>query len=373
MMGKVLIFSTFLFQKLKMIHIEIIMRGLSNLGNTCYLNFILQILFNTPGFRENFKQYMKKRDHPLYPTVRLFFELMECYHRPGAEDRELRQSLQRFVQSFHRSYNQFGFGQQDGQEYLLFLMRAIHDSNYSEKRLVIYGTPSTPADLLEQKSFEAHRIDGSSTTELMLNKNTDPTTCYDSVIFNMFCGQYRFQTQCRNPVCQHISNRFDTFKGCELSIGNTDKQNITLLDVLDEFSSVTELEDIPDEFYECDRCTVRTRSMRRCTFWRLPQILVIMLKRFVHHFKDGQYRELKDSRLVQIPDILDLSRYCSASRAQTQYRLYATGNHVGATHGGHYYAQIKDADGKWNIVNDEKIQPGQGPAEHIYMLFYVKI
>jgi ubiquitin C-terminal hydrolase len=347
------------------------MRGLSNLGNTCYLNFILQILFNTPGFREKFKHYMiKKSDHPLYPTVRLFFELMECYHR-DTEEKELRQSLQRFVQSFHQSYNQFGFGQQDGQEYLMFLMRAIHDSNYSVKNMVVHGTPSTPEDLLEQQSFEAHRIDGSSTTELMLNKDDNRTTCYDSVIFNMFCGQYRFQTQCRNPSCNYISNRFDSFKGCELPIGNPDKQNITLLDVLDEHTSVTELDDIPDEFYECYRCKVRTRSLRRCTFWRLPQVLVISLKRLVHHAKDGQYWELKDGRQVQIPDILDLAGYCSAPREQTRYRLYATGNHIG-THGGHYYAQIKDADGNWIIVNDDKVQQGQGPTDNVYMLFYIK-
>jgi len=346
------------------------MKGLSNLGNTCYLNFILQILFNTPGFREKFKHYMKKSDHPLYPTVRLFFELMECYHQPDTEDKELRQALLRFVQSFHQSYIQFGFGQQDGQEYLMFLIRAIHDSNH--RVLYVVPVPKNPA--LVQQAFESHRVDGSSTTELMLNaKGADPTACYDSVIFNMFCGQYQYQTQCRNPECKYVSNRFDSFKGCELPIGNTDKQTISLYDVLDEFTSVTELEDIPDEFYECDRCKVRTRSLRCCTFWRLPQVLIISLKRLVQHVENGQFRVLKDDRQVQIPDTLDLSKYCSAPGEGTQYRLYATGNHLGAPQGGHYYAQIKDADGNWNIVNDEKIQSGHGPPDHIYMLFYYRI
>jgi len=36
------------------------------------------------------------------------------------------------------------------------------------------------------------------------------------------------------------------------------------------------------------------------------------------------------------------------------------------------YAQIKDADGNWNVVNDEKVQVGQGPTDHVYMLFYIK-
>jgi ubiquitin C-terminal hydrolase len=298
---------------------------------------------------------------------------MACYHDDAVEEPELRKALHQFVQIFHRCHNRFGFGQQDGHEYFMFLMRAIHDSMYSERTMVLSGKPVSHSDLLEQKAIETHRIDGSSTTELMLRPVTmsgdNGRICYDSIIFQLFSGQYRFQTQCREPGCEHVSDRFETFRCCEVPIGSPDAESITLLDILSEYTSVTELE----EAYECDKCQVRSKCYRRCTFWRLPEIFVISLKRGIHHYdrQSGHYLELKDNRQIQIPDLLDVSKYCSAPRDQTRYELYATGNHFGATHGGHYYAQIKDlADGKWKIANDEHIEEGRPASEHVCLLFY---
>lgn len=359
----------------KMILTCFIMKGLSNLGNTCYLNFILQILFNTDKFRDTYKQYSDRVDperyrHPLYKVTTALQALMDDYHDDKLQAQDLHKNLQQFVQIFHHCHSQFGFGQQDGHEYLTFLMRAIHDSMYLERQMVLTGKPMSHSDRLEDKAIEAHRIHGSSTTELMLNLNpVGDRTCYDSVIFQLFSGQYRFQTQCRTPGCEHVSDRFETFRCCEVPIGNPNTTSVTLLDVLSEYTSVTELEDA----YECDKCKVRSKCYRRCTFWRLPEILVISLKRGVHHYdrQSGRYLELKDDRQVQVPNVLDLSGYCSAPRDQTQYELYATGNHYGATHGGHYYAQIKDReDGKWKIINDEQIKEGRGDLEHICLLFY---
>lgn len=355
------------------------MRGLYNLGNTCYLNFILQILFNTKRFREVFSQYAarinehERMSHPLYTATSSFHRLMECYHNDTSPE-HLRKALHHFVNIFSRCHNQLGYGQQDGHEYLMFLMRAIHDSMYSERHLIIVGQASNYAEQLEKQSIESHRVDGSSTSELMLKRSEDGEAaeaqiCYDSVIFQLFSGQYRFQTQCREPGCEHVSNRFETFRCCEAPIGNPDKQSVTLADVLTEYTSVTEL----DDPYECDKCKVRSKCYRRCTFWRLPEILIISLKRGVHHFdqQSGRYLELKDNRQVKIPEKLDLAEYCSAPRGMTTYELYATGNHLGLTNGGHYYAQIKDPeDGKWKVANDNKISEEQGPLEHICLLFY---
>lgn len=353
------------------------MKGLHNFGNTCYLNSILQILFNTPNFPQQFREYTGNRNHPLYPTSMSFASLMDVYLDPARNDRELRKALLDFVQIFHHSHSQYGFGmeqEQDGHEYLTFLMRAIHDSMFHRKRMRLIRSSAslTEVDRLEQRSVEAHRVDGSSTTELRLrtpDKEPDqmrPRDCYDSVIFQTFTGQYRFQTQCRNPKCKYVSNRFETFRSCELPIGNPNSREVQLSDVLDEFTSVTELE----EQYECDRCQVRTNSYRRCSFWRLPEVLVLSLKRNIHYQdKDGNYHIVKDNRAVHAPDQLDMAKWCSAPRTQTKYELYATGNHLGDAQGGHYYAHIRK-DKEWYVVNDNHITKQGAPAEHKCLLFY---
>lgn len=349
------------------------MQGLANLGNTCYLNFILQILFNTPGFLEQYQKYYdtvlksgKRRDHPLWPVTAGFNTLCQIYTSPPTADKALISELSQFVRCFYASHSQFGMGGQgDGHEYLTFLLRAFHDVLYINTHMTVYGNPQSHGDLLERQSIEDHRVHGSSTSDHMLK--TDSTICYNSVVFSMFSGQYRFQTQCRNPECGYVSNRFETFRSCEMPIGNPDKGNVKVEDILTEFTGVTEL----DTDYECDKCKVRTKCYRRCTFWRMPQILIISLKRGLHHYKDGQYMELKDIRPVTVPETLDLSSWSTVTRPQMKYELYATGNHMGVTHGGHYYAQIKKDD-KWHLVNDHKVEviDSMRHPDHMCLLFY---
>ena len=342
------------------------MRGLTNFGNTCYLNFILQVLLNTEEFTTLFKAHQAHQAHQAHPLYKIGLSLgrlIELYQNPTVSDNMLRRGLHEFIQVFRVCHQQFGHGQQDGHEYLTFLMRAIHDSMYIPRSMTVCGQAVTHSDRLELAAIQAHRIDGSSTTELMLN-NTN-SICYDSVIFQLFTGQYRFQTQCLNAECQYVSNRFETFRCCELPIGNPDKSMVELHDILTEYTAVSQL----DEAYECDRCKERSKCYRRCTFWRLPPILVISLKRGLHHYEDGRYHELKDTRMVNPPDVLDLTKFCTVPREHSRYELYATGNHMGATHGGHYYAQIKQG-GKWKLADDDRIRDGQGPLEHICLLFY---
>ena len=344
------------------------MRGLNNLGNTCYLNSIIQILFNTPAFYESFKSFASTNNngHPLHNTSMNFYKLMIAYN-VDPDNGKLQTYLNQFVRQFKQSHDQFGFGQHDIHEYLTFLFRAIHDTMYLETVFNVTGDISNDGDKLEKISLESHRVNGSSTTELMLKANSNKL-CYNSTIFSMFTGQYRFQTQCLNPKCRYISNRFETFRCCEIPVSNPDLNEVPFENIIRDFSSITQLEDD----YECDKCKVRTKSYRRCTFWRLPDILVFSLKRTIAHVKDGRYVEFKDNRKVLLPETIDLADYTSAPRSETKYKLYATGNHYGTPRGGHYYATILH-ENKWFVANDETIDQRNGDPSHAYLLFFHKI
>ena len=51
--------------------------GLKNIGNSCYMNSILQILFRTPKFLENLRKYYYSQDYKDNPLINSLIELSE--------------------------------------------------------------------------------------------------------------------------------------------------------------------------------------------------------------------------------------------------------------------------------------------------------
>jgi ubiquitin C-terminal hydrolase len=118
--------------------------------------------------------------------------------------------------------------------------------------------------------------------------------------------------------------------------------------LIDCFNLFTETESI--ENYENEKTKRRETIQKRITFWSLPTILVIDLKRF-------NSRNQKKQNLVSFPLYgLDLSPYVSGySPGKYKYDLYGVCNHSGGALGGHYTAYVKVANGKWYHVNDTSV------------------
>jgi ubiquitin carboxyl-terminal hydrolase 8 len=109
---------------------------------------------------------------------------------------------------------------------------------------------------------------------------------------------------------------------------------------------------------------------RNISFWSLPSILVIDIKRF-------NYKNQKNQILVTFPtENLDLSKYVSGYNKNLYiYDLYAVCNHSGSVLGGHYTSFIKNANDKWYQYNDtlvSEISIKQIVTSKAYCFFYRK-
>ncbi|KAK9986505.1 hypothetical protein SO802_031456 [Lithocarpus litseifolius] len=131
----------------------------------------------------------------------------------------------------------------------------------------------------------------------------------------------------------------------------------------------------PEDMWYCPSCKEPRQAIKKLDLWRLPEILVIHLKRFSYN----RYFKNKLETFVDFPvDDLDFSTYIAHKNSQISncYILYAISNHYGGLGGGHYTASINLGYGMWYEFDDEKVNPvseDRIKTSAAYVLFYRRV
>ncbi|XP_063556735.1 ubiquitin carboxyl-terminal hydrolase 6-like [Gorilla gorilla gorilla] len=179
--------------------------GLSNLGNTCFMNSSIQCVSNTQPLTQYFISgrhlYELNRTNP----IGMKGHMAKCY---GDLVRELWSGTQKSVAPLKLQWTiakyapRFdGFQQQDSQELLAFLLDGLHEdlNRVHEKPYV------------EQKDS-----DGRPDWEVAAEAWDNHLGRNRSIIVDLFHGQLRSQVKCK--TCGHISVRFDPFNFLSLPL-----------------------------------------------------------------------------------------------------------------------------------------------------------
>jgi ubiquitin C-terminal hydrolase len=90
----------------------------------------------------------------------------------------------------------------------------------------------------------------------------------------------------------------------------------------------------------CPGCKEHRQASKKLDLWRLPEILVVHLKRFSY----SRYMKNKIDTFVSFPiHNLNMNKYVKQTIGDQQpmYELYAVINHYGGMGGGHYSAYTK--------------------------------
>jgi ubiquitin C-terminal hydrolase len=192
-----------------------------------------------------------------------------------------------------------------------------------------------------------------------------------SPIVDYFFGLMEVSVTCKD--CNKVvSCRYEPFN--MLKVGFPDVGKATLEQCLDyEFQG----EDLDE--YQCDLCTAQKKPRGPATIqrriWRLPQNLIVVLKRFNHNGTKCQADfQAAPSNLFNkwfAPNSPESSK-------TSKYTLQSIVDHHGSAHGGHYTAQVRSPiTSKWIMYDDETaamIRDGSechfGPMN--YILFYKK-
>ncbi|KAM8921518.1 ubiquitin carboxyl-terminal hydrolase 21 [Pelodytes ibericus] len=338
--------------------------GLRNLGNTCFLNAVIQCLSSTSPLRDYILRHEYQQEQPASSKsqpelTEAFADVLASLWSPEAlnavNPSRLKSVFQKYVPSFT------GYSQQDAQEFLKFFMDRIHVEINRKCR----KAPSILSDTKRLVALESQ--DSFSDDELANQMWKRYLETEDSKVVDLFVGQLKSCLKCQS--CGYRSPTFEVF--CDLSLP-IPKKGFTSgkISLLDCFSLFTKEEELNSENAPiCDRCRQRTKSTKKLTIQRFPQILVLHLNRF----STTRFSIKKCSVFVDFPlHRLSLKEFASEKAGSPVYNLYALCNHSGSVHYGHYTAYCKDSAG-WFSYNDARVSPiseSQIQSNEGYVLFY---
>ena len=322
--------------------------GLQNLGNTCYMNAVLQCMCRLSVIKKHLKSFetasVNRSSRARGRLLASFYELAKALNNATSNAPIYPREIRRAIAEIDPQY--LGYQQHDCAEYFRKLIEGLHE--------------------------ETNRISGKIAYEEMKGNGRENTAKIaerwwkyslsreNSIITDFFLGQYLSVISCH---CGHKEISCDTFLDITLTLPTTLSYECSLQECFQLYCSDNK---IPE--YKCQGCKEIGKCYSKLNFFRMPKVLVIQLKRFVISF--GRSGKLNTD--VNFPDVLDLKEFCISDG--NKFRLNGVCHHTGSLSFGHYFAECFD-DSRWYTFDDETVVA----ADHIkksntaYLLFYVLV
>lgn len=342
--------------------------GIKNLGNTCYLNTLLQSL-KCIDIYENLmikskNNYVPKEDDNILPIICDLGDIFEKMSaNPGASMQPTRfiNNLQKHI----KKHKIILIQQNDIHELYIFFINMIIDElgknyieNESKKKLLnIIKITDEKYNLINRHNIR-HRDECNKTWMQHFSKN------YSDLI-PMFNGQYIDKITCSE--CNSESYNYSPFNSLLLDLVGNDDEVCIINCIKNHFMDKKLNVEINGQntYWYCEKCKKNTvNSIKNKHIYKMPQILVILFKRY----QIKQNHIIKDNRRILLNDgILDFNDFLGIN---FKYKLKSLGMHTGNLGGGHYYTIVKDDKIPNNFyeINDTQITKIDNyNKKHVYM------
>ena len=422
---------TRIYVKLDDIEIPKGISGIHNIGNTCYMNSILQCIINMPLLKNkllditNIKELYKFIIKDIQPDDRnnytkivskmtntITYQLYKILKNIWDYDIKHITPID-FKKIFANKIENFkNYDQQDAQEALLCILDTIHmetESNvnimynmFSEEYLQLF-TQFDKDDITDIECCKMELIYPDIWELYSLKRTIDRYNLKSfSFITELFQNIISSKLEC--PDCNYHSYNFDPtimisiqipidlfvdIDSINRSIGQIDgicdeirqqiryqqihqqsrNSVISLEQCLTKFFNIEILDE--NEKWHCPNCDKKIKANKQTEIWLCSRILVIHLKRFDHYGN-------KINNLITFPiDGLNINPFMSEYSTKLgtyKYNLISVVNHIGSMNDGHYYSFVKSiTDKNWYCINDNdviKIDESTVNTKDAYILIY---
>ena len=331
--------------------------GLMNLGNTCYLNAVIQCLRHVADLTVFFHRHSDSWIHKTLAkdaTLCIAYKDLILSLWSGTSPSKMRPAG--FLHHFRATLrgtaleHMIAPAPHDSHEALVFLLDQLHEGM---KRPLTNVTVSAK--------------EGDPTFKALTYWKEHVAPEYSPIV-DYFFGLMEVSVTC--SLCKTVSCRYEPFNMLKVAFPNT--KDATLVECINH-----EFQGEPLDEYQCDACTANKKprgpAIIQRKIWRLPRNLILVLKRFNPNGTKCQANVSAEP--VQTFTSWFAENSPESSRS-ADYTLHSIIDHHGVANGGHYTAQVKSPiTDKWNVYDDESVMTmGDGSKSHFgsmtYILFY---
>ncbi|XP_068914440.1 ubiquitin carboxyl-terminal hydrolase nonstop [Tenebrio molitor] len=320
------------------------LRGLLNLGSTCFMNCIVQALMHTPLLRDYFlTERHKCKGVPGTCLVCEVSKLFQEFYNGTRVPLALHELLHLI---WTHARHLAGYEQQDAHEFFIATLDVLH-------RHCLETMPNL-------KTVSLGKI----------------SRC-PCIIDQIFTGGLQSDVVCQK--CNGVSTTIDPIWDFSLDLGPVTlggRPPSSLVDCLERFTRAEHLGE--NAKIMCSNCQSYQESTKQLTMKTLPIVISFHLKRF-QHMKE---MEKKISTIISFPEMLDMTPFMSRSKNESpfpsdnRYSLFAVINHLGnSINAGHYTAYVRQLQDYWYKCDDHVIT--RATLKEVldsegYLLFYHK-
>ncbi|KAI4895404.1 hypothetical protein NFI96_022026 [Prochilodus magdalenae] len=310
--------------------------GLVNLGNTCYMNSIIQSLFMATDFRRSVLSLHLNGSNTLMKKLQLLFAFLAHTQRAAYAPRS-------FLEGSRPPWFTVG-SQQDCSEYLRFLLDRLHEEEKTLRALQTAKPKVVSVDAEGIDDGTAH-----SGAETMSRSHTEPVGAEGderTLVERMFGG--RLSTSIRCLQCHSLSKKEEPFTDLSLAFcpsaplsavgpcqgavnGGSENMEgpvkeahsverpavepaLSLSDLVEYFLAPEILEE--ENCYFCERCGSLQRAERAMSVVAAPEYLIVTLLRFSYDATCHVRRKILDNVGIPLRMSLPVHQYhASASNA----------------------------------------------------------